>query len=46
MLFKAHMNTEHYKAEAELLEERHLKATTVAGTQKLHSFIPVNDSTL
>ena len=40
------MNTEQYKAEAELLEERHLKATTIAGTQKLHSFIPVNDSTL
>ena len=44
MLFIAHMNTEQYKAEAELLEERLLKAT--AGTQKLHSFIPVNDSTL
>ena len=35
-----------YQAEAELLEERHLTATTIAGTQKLHSFIPVNCSTL
>ena len=35
-----------YQAKAELLEERHLTATTIAGTQKLHSFIPVNCSTL
>ena len=35
-----------YQAEAELLEERHLTATTIAGTQKLHSFIPVNCSNI
>ena len=35
-----------YEQEQKLLVERHARATTIAGTQKLHSFVPMSETTL
>ena len=43
--FKFATNEEHKREDIELLERREL-ATTIAGTQKLHSFKPVNSYSL